>query len=155
MEGSQAGAGAGQLLYLVQVGAVDLTLAASDNNRFEPMAYDDSVSDAELAANPVLAYRGTLAQKNSGTTADFCQGLITGAAAAAGSGQAVVGGASESPVAVAYALVHPARAMPMAMATPLTASMPARPMRSSGRSTAPGCRAMTIRCWCATSTAWR
>jgi hypothetical protein len=83
MEGSQAGAGAGQLLYLVQVGAVDLTLAASDNNRFEPMAYDDSVSDAELAANPVLAYRGTLAQKNSGTTADFCQGLITGAAAAA------------------------------------------------------------------------
>lgn len=107
MEGSESAAGVGQLLYLVQVTAVDLTLAASSNNRFEPLAYDDTVTFDEIAKNPAQAYRATLAQNNTGTTADFCQGLFIGAAASVSGTQAVVGGSSENPVAVAYALVHP------------------------------------------------
>ena len=97
LEGSEYGPGVGQLRYLVQINALDLTLPAQQNNRFEPVAFDSQSG----------TYTGTDALSNFGTSADFCQGLATASSTAYNSlqAQATTLGAPGYPVA--YALVHP------------------------------------------------
>lgn len=96
LEGSMAAAGVGQLGYEVQRSAVDLAQAAASNNAFEPIAFGGETYNDRRVLN------------NSGTTADFCQSLITGAAAAVQPAHARVGSAADG-YPVAYALAHPGR----------------------------------------------
>lgn len=97
MEGSEYGPGLGRLRYLVQINALDLTLPAAKNDRFEPVAFDSNAG----------TYTGTDPLNNYGTSADFCQGLATASTAAYGSLQAQAVAAGGQGYPVAYALVHP------------------------------------------------
>lgn len=96
LEGSMAAAGVGQLAYEVQRSAVDLAKATGGNNDFEPIAFGGDTYNARRALG------------NSGTTADFCQTLANGAAAAVQPAHARVGTAADG-YPVAYALAHPGR----------------------------------------------
>lgn len=96
LEGTMAAAGVGQLAYQVQRGAVDLAQETGKNNLFEPINFGGTT------------YNGHRAFGYSGTTADFCQALVNGAAVAIQPTHARVG-ATANGYPVAYALAHAGR----------------------------------------------
>ena len=104
MEGTQFSPGLGKLQYLVQrTASVDLTQLANLNNLFEPIGLNSDATPPDFSGQ----WAGNNAPlKNYGTTADFCQGLVNGAAQTLTSAQAQAHGPNGA-IALAYALVHP------------------------------------------------